>query len=60
MNDDKKVAIEWIEKNKERIIEISNKIWEYAELGFVEYKSSKLIASELESNGFNVELGVAE
>lgn len=60
MNDDKKVAIEWIEKNKERIIEISNKIWEYAELGFIENKSSKLLASELESNGFNVDLGVAE
>ena len=31
MSDGKKIAIEWIEENKERLIEISDAIWEYAE-----------------------------
>ena len=55
----KKIAIEWLEGYKERLIEISDAIWEYAELGFVEFKSSKLLADELESHGFEVERGVA-
>jgi aminobenzoyl-glutamate utilization protein B len=55
----KKTAFEWIEKNRETLIEISDAIWEYAELGFVEFKSAKLLADELESHGFEVERGVA-
>ncbi|MFW9878356.1 MAG: amidohydrolase, partial [Candidatus Thorarchaeota archaeon] len=38
---------------------MSDKIWEYAELGFYEYKSSELLAKTLKENGFNVDLGVA-
>jgi len=60
MADMKKFALEWIEGNKERIIEICDKIWEYAELGLIEYKSSKLLADELERHGFRVERGVAD
>ncbi|MCD6241587.1 amidohydrolase [Candidatus Bathyarchaeota archaeon] len=56
----KKFALEWIEGNKERIIEICDKIWEYAELGLIEYKSSKLLADELEKHGFKLERGVAD
>ena len=59
MADMKKFALEWIESNKERIIEICDKIWEYAELGLIEYKSSKLLADELEKHGFEVKRGVA-
>jgi len=59
MADMKKFALEWIEGNKERIIEICDKIWEYAELGLIEYKSSKLLADELEKHGFEVKRGVA-
>jgi len=60
MKDDaKKIAIEWIDENKERLIELSDAIWEYAELGFIEFKSAKLLADELESHGFEVERGVA-
>jgi len=55
----KKTAIEWIEKNKQRLIEISDAIWEYAELGFVEFKSAKLLANELESHSFSVERDLA-
>lgn len=55
----KKIALDWIEGNKERIIEISDAIWEYAEVGLQEYKSSALLADELEKAGFSVERGVA-
>ena len=55
----KEIAITWVEKNKGRIIEISDAIWGFAELGFVEFRSSKLLADELEAHGFAVERSVA-
>ena len=56
----KQIAIKWVKQNKEKLREISDKIWGYAELGFVEFKSSKLLADELEKHDFKVERGVAE
>jgi metal-dependent amidase/aminoacylase/carboxypeptidase family protein len=38
----KKKAWKWIDEHKDEFIEISDKVWEFAELGLVEYKSSKL------------------
>jgi aminobenzoyl-glutamate utilization protein B len=38
---------------------ISDSIWSYAELGMQEYKSSALLISALEAEGFKVEKGVA-
>jgi len=55
----KEVAIKWIEENRGRIVEISDRIWEFAELGLMEFKSSALLADELERHGFRVERGVA-
>ena len=55
----KEYAWGWIEDNKERIIEISDAVWEHAELGLVEDRSSKLLADEMEEHGFEVERGVA-
>ena len=60
MSNAKEIAKEWIDNNKKIIIEISDLIWEYAELGFVEIKSAKLLADELEKNDFKVERGVAD
>jgi len=59
MKADKKAAFSWIDANKERLIELSDKVWEFAELGLVEFKSSTLLAGELEKHGFKVERGVA-
>ncbi len=56
----KQKAWEWIDGNRERLIEISDTIWGYAELGLMEHRSSKLLADELEKHGFRVERGVAE
>jgi len=59
MSVDKECAFDWIESNKELIIEMSDKIWDFAELGLIEFKSSALLADELEKNGFRVERGIA-
>jgi aminobenzoyl-glutamate utilization protein B len=55
----KKNALKWISANESRIIQISDSIWEFAELGLQEFKSSALLAEELKRNGFKVEMGVA-
>jgi len=55
----KETAFKWVNENKDRLAEISDKIWEYAELGYVEFKSSDLLADELKEHGFEVERGVA-
>jgi aminobenzoyl-glutamate utilization protein B len=55
----KETAWNWVDNNSKKIIEISDKIWEYAELGLTEYRSSKLLADELETHGFKVERSVA-
>ncbi|UCD44396.1 MAG: amidohydrolase [Candidatus Bathyarchaeota archaeon] len=56
----KEVALNWIDDNEKHIIEISDKAWDYAELGLLEYKTSKFLADEIEGQGFKVERGVAD
>ena len=48
-----------IEKYREKIINISQRIHEEPELGHQEYKASKLLVDELEKHGFKLEYGVA-
>ena len=55
----KQKALKWISENEQRIIEISDEIWEFAELGLQEFKSSALLVEELKKAGFKVEMGVA-
>lgn len=59
MSDEKNAAIVWIEQNQDRYIKLSDMVWEFAELGLVEFKSSALLADELEQQGFHVVRGVA-
>jgi len=59
MSADKEYAFDWIENNKQLIIRISDRVWEFAELGLIEFKSSALLADELEKHGFRVERGIA-
>jgi aminobenzoyl-glutamate utilization protein B len=49
-----------MDKHQKRIIELSDNVWDLAELGLQEYKSSALLADELEKGGFRVERGVAD
>jgi len=48
-----------IEKNSEKIIELSNKIFEFAETGFREFKSTEIFTKMLVQEGFAVEKGIA-
>jgi aminobenzoyl-glutamate utilization protein B len=48
-----------IEKMKPEFSELSNKIWDFAELKFEERRSSDMLAKALEENGFAVRRGVA-
>jgi len=53
-------AWNWISDNEKMIIEASDKVFDFAELGLVEEKSSKFLAEILESHGFSIEMGVAD
>ncbi len=55
----KEKAWKWIDEHREEFIEVSDKVWEYAELGLVEFKSAELHAETLERHGFKLERGVA-
>ena len=55
----KQTAWKWIDENTKHLTGMSDKIWEYAELGLWETRSSKLIADELEKNGFKVTRSIA-
>ena len=50
----KQTAYKWIDENQKHLTGMSDKIWEYAELGLWETRSSKLIADELEKHGFKL------
>ena len=57
----KKHACAWLSQPEvvEKFGKISDKIWEFAELGLQEYKSSALLIETLENEGFSVEKGLA-
>jgi len=59
MNKTKKAVIASVEKHKNKLIEISDEIWEHAETAFQEDKSAKLLADYAEDQGFTLERGVA-
>lgn len=49
-----------IEEKREKLIEVSNQIWQYAETGFEEFKSAELLCKALVDEGFKVDKGVAQ
>jgi aminobenzoyl-glutamate utilization protein B len=59
---EKQAVLDWLARPEavEKFGQISDKIWEYAELGLQEFNSSKLLADTLEAAGFKVERGLAE
>ncbi len=56
----KEAAFQWIDENEKEIIEWSDRVWEYAELGLLEYKTSKYLSSIAEKHGFKLDRNVAE
>lgn len=57
---EKNAVIEALEKRHDEFGKIAHQIWDLAELGYQEYKSTKLLQDKLKSEGFKVESGVAE
>jgi aminobenzoyl-glutamate utilization protein B len=49
-----------VDKHSSEYIKTSKMIWDYAELGYHEEKSSALLQGELKQAGFRVEAGVAD
>lgn len=49
----------WMSRHQEKYREISRKIWEFAELGMMEYQSAELLERILEEEGFAVERNLA-
>ena len=49
-----------INKHQDTFETAAMKIWNWAEVGYQEYKSSELLKNELQSNGFSIQSGVAE
>ncbi len=58
---EKQAVLDWLSRpgTVETFGKISDSIWEYAELGLQEFRSSKLLADTLEAAGFTVERGLA-
>ena len=48
-----------IEKNSDTFKDVAHDIWEFAELGFLEEKSSALLRKALKKEGFSIISGVA-
>jgi aminobenzoyl-glutamate utilization protein B len=58
ITDEKRMALDWIEKNEQEIMGLSDRIWGYAEPALREFKSAKLHCDFLEKYGFHAEKGV--
>ena len=52
-------AVEAVDAQYDRTERVARQLWEWAEVGYQETKSSALLQSELEANGFTVKKGVA-
>ncbi len=55
----KELVIKEIDANYERYVNIAHELWENPELGYLEFRSSALLISELQKEGFEIESGVA-
>ena len=51
------IAIEEIERKREKIHSLSQCIWNHPEAGFKEYKACEQVAKLLQEEGFQVETG---
>ena len=55
MSASKQTAFDYIDEKSGVITDVSDKIWDYAELSLREYKSGELYAKVLKEEGFTVE-----
>lgn len=60
VSSDKQAVLKSLDEKSAKYTEISQQIWEWAELGYQEEKSSALLQSTLKEAGFTIETGVAD
>ncbi|MFK7730312.1 MAG: amidohydrolase [Pseudomonadales bacterium] len=48
-----------VEKQRSTYIDMAQQIWDWAEVGYQETRSSELLQSQLKNSGFSIETGVA-
>ncbi|WP_299195034.1 amidohydrolase [uncultured Erythrobacter sp.] len=53
-------AIAIVDGEAERTARVAQELWDLAELGYLETRSSGLMQAELEAEGFTIEAGIAE
>ena len=56
---DKQKYLAWLDEHADLFADVSDKVWEYAELSLMEYKSCELYVKLLREEGFTVETPVA-
>ena len=56
----KQAVIKSVDSREQELIELSDKIWAYAETALEEHKSSKALSDYAKAQGFDVQLGVGE
>jgi aminobenzoyl-glutamate utilization protein B len=56
---EKQAMIGNLDKRFDEYAKISKQIWDYAELGYMEEKSSLLLQEQLKKEGFQVQAGIA-
>ncbi len=57
--DDADVMLSFLERNEARFGSVAMDLWDYAELGYLETKSSERLQQVLASEGFEIQAGVA-
>ncbi len=55
----KRETLTAVEKHSQFLIDVSNSIWEFAEIALLEHRSAELLVDTLEKEGFRVKRGVA-
>ncbi len=58
--DEKEEVMQYLDDHQEKFATIAKQIWDFAEVGYQEEKSSALLQSELEAEGFEIRRGVAD
>ncbi len=59
-DDDTKGILKMLDQSAKEYGSMAHQIWEYAELGYLETKSSNLLQSHLQNQGFKITKGVAD
>lgn len=52
-------SLRWIDGHRDEIIELSDRVWQLAEIGLREFESARLEADMLRAAGFDIQMGIA-